>query len=373
MGVLRQVEFKIVQIGSMGSQVKASILKKGLVVFIVVSFGAMAGILIWTTKKETWIRVADFRPVFIPVLLGLSTLRWFLDGMTLKCMADRISHATLGVRRATVIRLEGNMMGNVLPIFLGVFSTHSYLLHKEKMSWSESSAVAVMRAVMPILVFLGVIPVLFLLRSDPGNGKFFERFIEVISLPVLVIVAAGAGTLFYPHQIKKAVSRLLKWGGRIKPLHSKRFLAVEERLFHEIDQFSLILWSYLREKKRLLLSMAFWVLVTFLADACVALSIVWGFGLTVSVWRALAVLFLIWPISYLVPLPGGAGVLEFSFLGFFSMYMPHELTGVAVLLWRLLLTYLPAAAGSYYLIREVEADPKLNRLLQGKDKVPVPV
>jgi hypothetical protein len=36
------------------------------------------------------------------------------------------------------------------------------------------------------------------------------------------------------------------------------------------------------------------------------------------------------------------------------------------------LTYLPAAAGTYFLIREVEGDPKLNRLLQGRKPVPSP-
>jgi uncharacterized protein (TIRG00374 family) len=354
----------------MGSQDKASILKKGLVVFTAVSFLAMAGILIWTTKKETWTHFSDFRPIFIPVLLGLSILRWFLDGMTLKCMAGVDSQAALGLRRATVIRLEGNMVANVLPFFLGIFSTHAYLLHKQKMAWSQSTAVSMMRAVMPIFLFLGGIPVLFLMRSDPGSGKFFEKFIQAVSLPVAAVIVAGAVALFFPHWIKKAVSGLLKWGGKIKPLHAVRFLALEERLFREIDQFSLVMWSYMREKKRFALAMGFWIMAAFLADSLVAISILWGLGYTPPIWRALAVQFLIWPIAYIAPVPGGVGVLEFSYLGFFSLHMPQALTGAAVLLWRLLLTYLPAAAGMYFLIREVENDPKLNRLLQGKEKVP---
>ncbi|HEX9933622.1 MAG TPA: hypothetical protein VGB38_00380, partial [bacterium] len=86
----------------------------------------------------------------------------------------------------------------------------------------------------------------------------------------------------------------------------------------------------------------------------------------------LAIQFLIWPIAYMMPIPGGAGVLDFSYLGFFSLYIPHALTGAAVLLWRMLSTYLPVGVGFYFLAREFRGDPTLRKWMQGKKKAPGP-
>ena len=352
----------------MDSRRKSSVLKKGLVVFFVISILAVACILIWTTKKDTWVQVSHFRLIFLPLILGLSVLRWYLDGMTLRCMADPQSPSTLDIGRATVIRLEGNMVANVLPVFLGILSTHAYLLHKEKMSWSESTAVSMMRAVLPVFLFLGTLPVLSFMRLDIHSGKFFQKFIQVVSFPVLAIVVVAAITFFFLREIKTAVSVLFRWSRKVKIIRADKMLVVAEKLFEGINRFSHVFWSYLRGKKRLLFRMGFWILATFVADSFVALAILWGLGYTAPFWNALAILFLLWPVAYLAPVPGGAGVLEVSYLGFFSLFMPKDMTGMAVLLWRLFLTYLPAAAGIYYLVLEFKNDPKLGRLLQHRVK-----
>jgi uncharacterized protein (TIRG00374 family) len=356
----------------MGSLDKASFLKKGLIVFTAVMATAMAGILIWTTKRETWTRFSELRPIFIPLLLGLSILRWFLDGMTLRCVTGKGSHAAFGIGRAAVIRLEGNAVANVFPVFFGIFSTHTYLMHKEKIPWSESAAAAVLRSAMPVLLFLGNIPLLALRRSEPGHGAFFGRFIEAISLPVAAVVVCTVAALFYPNRIKKLVWTLVRLVARIRLFHADRLLVMEERLFHGIDRFSQVVWRYFREKKSRMLIMGLWLGAAFCVDGFIALSILWALGASPPVLQALAVQFLIWPIAYMMPVPGGAGVLDFSYLGFFSLYIPQALSGAAVLLWRMLSTYLPVGAGFYFLVREFRRDSRLREWLQGKKKAPVP-
>ena len=347
----------------MSLKIKKSILTKGFLIFIVLSVAVMVGILVWTTDQETWVQLTEFQWIYIPILIGLGVVRWLLDGMAFVTMSKHDSRSPIRVGRAAVIRLEGSLVAAVVPVLVGTFSMHAYLLHKEKMKLSESMAITVLRAILPVFLFLLNIPILFFIKTDPAGGKFFTQFIKVISLPLAVIVVFFVITLFYPHKIKNVASAIVRWWGRIKFIHIERIVEVEERLFHEIDQFSKIFWTYLRERKFVLVRATGWILSAFLADYFIAIAILWGFGFDPSLARALAVQFLMRPIIFLAPTPGGAGIWEFTYLGFYSLFMPQYLIGVSVLIWRLLVTYIPSVVGMFFLTREFRRDKNLRKFL----------
>ena len=355
----------------MGLGIRKSVLIKGILIFICLSVAVMVGILVWTTDSETWGHLRVFRLEFIPLILGLAVIRWFIDGMAFVTLAKHGSGIRIKKRRAAVIRLEGNLIADVIPFFVGIFSMHSYLLHKEKLSIGESVTISASRAMIPIFLFLFNIPILFLMRSEPASGKLFVKLIEVVSIPVVVAVFFIVIAIFYPQSIKAFVSKSVRWWGRIKFVHVERILSLEKRLFFEIDQFSRIFEMYLHEKKVMLLRAAAWIMLTFLADALFAVLILWGFGYPPSLGRAVAYQFLIWPIWYLTPLPGQAGVFEFSYLGFFSLFAPNSVIGLAVLVERLIFTYLPMAAGTFFLLREFNRDKRFKSMVMD-DKIFVP-
>jgi len=353
-----------------GLSVKKSTLARGFLVFIVLSVAVMVGILLWTTDQETWSRMSTFQWIFVPVILGLGILRWLLDGMAFVTMTKQSSHSSIRVGRAAVIRLEGSLVASVVPVLVGTFSMHAYLLHKERLKVSESVAVTVLRAILPVFLFLFNIPILFFMKTDPASGKFFAQFIKVISLPLVVIVLFLIVTLFYPQKIKKVASAFVWWWGRIKIIHVERIIALEERLFHEIDQFSRIFWNYLKERKLMLVRASGWILAAFMADYFIALSILWGFGFHPPLVRGLAVQFLVRPIIFFAPTPGGAGIWEFTYLGFYSLFMPQSLIGIAVLIWRLVMTYVPSVVGAVFLTREFRRDERLRQFLLEKGVLP---
>ncbi len=353
-------------------QISKSTLTTGLIIFFTVSVIVMVGILLWTTDQKTWSQMIHFQWIFLPLLLGLGTLRWFLDGMAFVTMAKKSDHSGIHCKRAAIIRLEGSLVAAVVPVLVGTFSMHTYLLHKEKMTLSESMAITVVRAILPILIFLFNIPILIFMRSDPSGGQFFVQFIQIISLPVVVIILFLVITLFYPHTIKNMASKALRWWSKIKFIHINRIIEIEMKLFHEIEQFSEIFWTYLREKKRMLLRTAGWILSAFIADYLIAFCILWGFGYHPQIVRGLAIQFLMRPIIFFAPTPGGAGIWEATYLGFFSLFMPKHLIGIAVLMWRLILTYLPSIAGVLFLMKEFHKDKKLRNLLIEKGPLPNP-
>jgi uncharacterized protein (TIRG00374 family) len=294
-----------------------------------------------------------------------------MDGMAFVTMARMGTGTRLGVGRAVEIRLEGSLVANVVPVILGTFSMHAYLLHKEKMKLSESIALTVLRAILPIFLFLFNIPIFFLIKTSLEGGPFFSQFIKVVSIPVIIIIVFLIITLFYPHKIKSVASTLLRWWGRIKIIHLDRIIAAEERLFQEVDQFSKILWTYLREKKHMLGAALLWIFAAYVCDHLMALAMLWGFGYYPPVVNAVAYQFLIRPIIYLAPTPGGAGIWEFSYLGFFSsQHAPDSLTGVLVLIWRLMFTYIPCMVGALCLAREFRRDKALKEMMLKKGELP---
>jgi len=348
----------------MGLGVKESHFRKGLVVFVLLSVSVMIGILFWTTEADTWHQLRRFQLVYIPLLLVLSVIRWYFDGLFFVTLAKQGHESPLSMHRAAIIRLEGTVLAAVLPILVGTFSMHAYLLHKEKLKISESMAITVLRSIVPVFLFLLNIPILIFLKEDAESSRFFTQLIKAISVPIAVILVFFVITLFYPDQIKKVATAGVHWLGSMKFKHSEeRILALEKRVFHEIDQFSHIFWTYLREKKLVLFQATFCIFMAFLVDYFIALAILWGFGFEPGLVRAISIQFLIRPIIYFALTPGGAGIWEIAYLGFFQLFMPQSLSGIAVLIWRMLLTYLPIVVGTFFMIREFGKDHKIKEFI----------
>jgi uncharacterized protein (TIRG00374 family) len=354
----------------MAFRIKASTINKGIIISVLLSVGVMVLIMMLTTKKDTWRQLIDFRWPFIPVIFVLSILRWYADGMAFVVMAKHGSRSSIKPGRAAVIRLEGNLVGSIVPVLIGNFTMNAYLLHKEKLRIHESMALNVLRNILPIFLFIINIPILFLMKSDPDQGRFFHAVIEAISLPIVLIIVAMVITLFYPKRIKHLAMWVIRWCSRIKIIHKKKLFAVRKKMFHEINQFSSIFWMYLRNRKRMLITAFFWIVVTFTLDYIVALAVIWGFGIFPSFWDAMAFQNLIRPILFFALTPGGVGVSELSYLGFYSRYLDIHLIGMAVLLWRLALTYIPMYVGAVFMMREFKTDNRLKTMLLQEGHVP---
>jgi uncharacterized protein (TIRG00374 family) len=342
---------------------KKSVLVKGFFIFAALSAAVMTGILLWTTDPKSWSHFREFRLVIIPVILGLGVLRWVLDGAIFTSLTSGGGGKRVGIGRAAVIRLEGNLISIILPVFIGMFTMHAYLLHREEMDWGESMAVSAIRAILPILMFVLVIPVQALMKLGLNSGSSFERLMAAISIPVLAAAVIVAFALFFPDRIKRAASWLLRAWTKVAKAQPGKIAAIEAKLAGEIDQFSRIFRLTVKEKPGRLAAASGWVFATFLADALIAIAVLWGFGFQPPLLKALAVQFLIWPLVYLAPTPGSMGVMELSYLGFYSLFMPKPMTGLAILIVRLVTMYIPMIAGVWLLAREFRGDERLKKMV----------
>ncbi|MCD6116209.1 flippase-like domain-containing protein [bacterium] len=348
----------------MRAVLKSTLFQRGIIIFVALSTMIILGILVFTTEKETWRSIADFKLIYIPVLVFLAILRWFFDGEAFVVLSKYGSRRKLSLKRATVIRLEGFLVSSIIPILVGTLSTHTYLLHKEKIRISESVAIAVLISVLPVFLFLLNVPILIFIRDGSFHHHFFNQLLRTISVPIIAAILLFIVILFYPGILKRITRFFIKAAVILRLVHRDRMSSVSERLFSEVDKFSKILWFYIVKRKLAIVSAGFWILAAFTVDYLIALVIMSGFGFTYPVIKSIALQFLMRPIIYFAPSPGGAGIWEFTYLGFFSIYMPRYLIGIAVLLWRLLVSYIPMIAGLVLFIREFGNDKKISDLFK---------
>ncbi|MBN2416237.1 flippase-like domain-containing protein [bacterium] len=343
---------------------KTSPFFRSLLISLLLAAAAMAGVLIWSAAGDTPAGAVTFRLICVPVLLFLGASRWFLDGMAFVVMAEGIAARPLRPARAAVIRLITSMVASVIPVLVGSLSVHAYLLHKEKISFSESAAMSVLRSIIPVFLFLLNIPLLLLIRSDLVNRELYLSALDVVTISLVAVVVFIVIALFYPRVMERAMLALIRLWRRLRLPGSARLLALEENLALEMERLSEIFWKYFRERKMTLLKAGGWILAAWIMDFTAAIVIIAGFGGGVDVVLALIMQFLIRPVIYIAFTPAGAGVWEFTYGALFLLFLPKPLVGVAVLVWRMVLSYLPMAAGGVLLAREIARDDRLRSLLR---------
>ena len=120
----------------------------------------------------------------------------------------------------------------------------------------------------------------------------------------------------------------------------------------------------------MMLKATLWILAAIIADYFFAIVILWGMGFHPPLMRLLAIQFLMRPLIFLAPTPGGTGIWDFTYFGFFSAFVPKHLIGVCVLLWRCMMTYLPSIIGAALLTREFHSDATLREMVMEKGQMP---
>ncbi len=117
-------------------------------------------------------------------------------------------------------------------------------------------------------------------------------------------------------------------------------------------------------KRWVLLSGVLLVVLATVTEFVVGLVIMWGFGYRGSVVGPILLQCLLKAILAASPTPGSLAVGEGGYLGFFAVYLPSQVVGLSLVLWRLVVYFVPMLAGGILVVRRlgkrgfpVAADP----------------
>ncbi|MCD6166121.1 flippase-like domain-containing protein [bacterium] len=320
--------------------------------FILISLIALGIIIGITITKETWTRLNQFSLNYLLIMVISVILRWFFDGLSLRSLINGNSSLKIGLWKATKMRLQCTFVAVILPVVLGSTAFQVYLLHKEKVSTGESVAITSIRAILPILIFVLLVPLFWTLGFQNGTKPVFVKLIRLASTPLVISLAAFTIAVVFPNWIKKALSGITNLIRKIGWLKFKNLEKVEHWLNNEVDELHTALTAYWRKGKWSLTLATFWCVLFLLMEFSIAILILAGFGIHLQLIKAFGIQFLLKAFLYLAPTPGGSGINEFSYLGFFGMYAPKYLLGVAVLMWRFFAYYISVIAGGITMLKD---------------------
>lgn len=330
-----------------------------------------------TKEQEEVLASISFSKVFVPILLGLivvgvmlwrtldvddfKTISWdghLLLWMSLAVLCYVIRHLfyawrlmvlsdyDFGLWKSVELIFIWEFASAVSPTSLGGSAVALFLLAQEKISTARTVSIVLYSVVIDTLFFITSLPLLYFLLGPlvirPGMTSFgnFDGF-GLTFLLVLIFMFMYGGAFFY--------------GLFINPTHIKRFLLflsnrkVLKRFQGSLRNTAMDIvvsskemakqtWSF--HIKSIVSTSGAWIF-RFLAINCIIIALVNTTSL--EFWNQLLMYGrgeVMYAVTAFSPTPGGAGIAEIVFGGFYSDFISKGLSTLAAILWRLI-TYYP--------------------------------
>ncbi|MBK9256389.1 MAG: flippase-like domain-containing protein [Saprospiraceae bacterium] len=301
---------------------------------------------------------------WISMAVFMYILRHFFYAWRLKIITDN----AFSWRKSVELIFIWEFSSAVSPTSVGGAGVALFLLAQEKISGAKTVSVVLYSMVLDTLFFVVSLPLLYILIGPviirPGMESILDldgfgyTFITVLGLMV------GYGTIFYyglfinPRSIKRLLLLLSRIGFLKKFKNDLRKTAMDvvvtsEEMKTKNKRFHI---------NSMLVTSGAWI-TRFFAINCLILALV--ANISPDIYDHLIILGrgeAMHAITSFSPTPGGAGIAEYLFGGFFSDYIPAGIASLIALVWRLI-SYYP------YLIAGVIIIPNwFNKILERRKR-----
>lgn len=234
----------------------------------------------------------------------------------------------------------------VSPTSIGGSAVALFLLAQEKISTAKTVAIVLYSVIIDTLFFVVSMIILYavlgpiIIRPGMTSMNMIDGFGLVFLLVVLAMLAYSLiffyGLFINPNQIK----RLLLWISKWKILGRFRDSIRETAMDVVLSAKEMKSKSWKFHLKANIATAGAWIF-RFLAINCIIISLVKGTSF--EFWNQLLMYArgeVMYAVTAFSPTPGGAGIAEIVFGGYYSDFISKSLSLMAALLWRLI-TYYP--------------------------------
>ena len=198
---------------------------------------------------------------------------------------------------------------------------------------------------------------------------YFKIIAPISALPIGVVIALFFIMLRRPELFDRIVDRGAAFlARRLRGRASERIEQARDRLEAESHIFREALTTMGRRRPGVLALGALLVVVGFILEFMIAVIILWGFGYRGSVVEPVVLQSILNPILTASPAPGSLAVGEGGYIGFFVSYLPEAFIGVSLVLWRLVVYFVPMSAGGVLVAKRIGA--RGFRMPDGSDEKP---
>lgn len=326
-------------------------LRKGLVIFILQTFGASAVVLFTSVDQETWSTLlgADKRLLFAALLLVFCA--WACDAGRFRALTHAAGE-NIGFRMGMILTWLHYFGCAVTPMQSGGGPFQVYVLYKKNVPIGKGIAITLTRTLLTVVLLSIAVPVAVLIEPDIIGDKVFLRgaFLYVMAF-ILVSCALVVLSAVRPDIIKKWASVLMIRLKRFRIGRGIQLIASIKRVHLEVDNYNLNLRMFMTcGRKHFLLAVvlsALHLLCIFSVLPCLIASVRLPFDYQQAIVAQAVFMF----ILYFVPTPGASGVAEGGGAAIFSLLVPWNMAGVMAIAWRFFTEYLSIAMGIVVAVR----------------------
>ena len=327
-------------------------LRKGLILFVLLAFGANAVIIAKSVDHQTIRSLAASNKLMLLGALGVVFLSWLCDAGRF-CALSYAAQERVPLSMGIVLTWLNYFGSAVTPMQSGGGPFQVYTLYKRGVPIGKGIAITLIRTMLTVLILSLVVPTaLFfepsILKASPFlRGLIFYVF-AVIGCTWLFILF----TILRPNTLKRLGKITILRLRRLNLVKSlRRVIGCFQWLDREVDNYILNFRLAFRSGKVWLLLAVTLSVLHLLSVFSVLPILMSAVGLPYSYTQTLATQAVFMFLLYFIPTPGASGFAESGGALLFGLLMPWNMAGVMAITWRFFTEYLSIFMGVVVVVR----------------------
>ena len=340
-------------------KLERSKIRRAALIFVVGSIVIMSVTLALTTDDETWRGVVSFGGWLVALLFVVSFLRMCLEALSVLILINGTRAGKINLLEALELTIESYFVTQLIPVTAAGVPYQAFLLTRKGVRAGWATAVVLVKGFVPGLFFFFVLVATVAVTAlGLEVSDRIARFLRIVgplaALPLAFIVTMVVIVIRYPSLFDRLVDRL---GAFLKrKLPGKAAEKVEEALVLMEDEshiFRDALTTLGRQRRWVLVLGTLLIILAFLTEFMVAVVILWGFGYRGSMVGPLVLQCILKPVLAATPTPGSLAFGEGGYIAFFAAFLPASFVGVSLVLWRLVLYFVPMFVGGSLVAKRI--------------------
>lgn len=305
---------------------------------LVLLIGIISGSVIYfTVDINTFSNLYSFKPWSIFAAIVFLAIGLVLDGTRLMHLV-KISNENIKFSQAVQVVFGNYFLALLTPGATGGAVAQLIFLRKAGVPTGKATVFVIVRTLVSIFFLLCCMPIIFYFDNNLLPWLSPEQ-LTIISIVVIlcILLLFGAFKTTFPSYI------VIKLTKRFSYQRRRNIIAFYRDLRAAVLLLSSAPLSMLRvfiESGLSLIALYSVVPILFLGlDAKVDLLLIMGRMCFLNI------------LLYFAPTPGGSGIAEGGFVLLFSDLVPAGTVGIAAVVWRIIVEYIPFTIGFYYTIK----------------------